>query len=147
MKYAVVAVGLSIDKVFHYSIPEDIRHEAGLGKRVLVPFRRKKTLGYIVGFSEETTVPNIKPLESVLDVSPSFDRKMLKLTKWLSEYYSCPWGEVLKAALPSSVRKIRVRAPREFLRSGDEFERSFPLELNPAQADVLKSPRVFAERR
>ncbi len=137
-KYAVVAVGFAIDKLFHYSIPEDIQHKVALGKRVLVPFRQKKTLGYIVGFSEEAGVSQVKPIESVLDVSPSFDAKMLRLTKWLSEYYFCPWGEVLKVALPSAVRRVRVRPPRPILESEEKFEATFPLKLNLEQKKVLK---------
>ena len=138
MKYAVVAVGFPIDKLFHYSIPEDIRHKVALGQRVLVPFRQKKTLGYIVGFSDEAGVPEVKPIESVPDESPSFDAKMLKLTKWLSEYYFCPWGEVLKMALPSTVRRLRVRPPRAVPPAEEKFEVSFPLELNSEQEKVLK---------
>ena len=28
---------------------------------------------------------------------------MLKFTRWISEYYLCAWGDVLKAALPTGM--------------------------------------------
>ena len=139
MKYASVAVELPINKLFQYSIPGCFQHQIAVGKRVLVPFGQRKIVGCIVGLSEKAVVERIKPIEMLLDTCPSFDEQMLKLTKWISEYYFCPWGEVLKTALPASVRKVRKRLPKTVSQiAEDKLERSFPLTLNPEQVEVLK---------
>ena len=51
-----------IDKIFDYEIPFLLMGDIQLGMRVLVPFgfRNTSTEGYIVGFSDETEVPDTK---------------------------------------------------------------------------------------
>ena len=29
---------------------------------------------------------------------------MLRLTRWMADYYLCPWGQVLEAVVPAGVR-------------------------------------------
>ena len=55
--YAKVIVDIThekLDKVFEYSIPEELEGVLKVGTEVLVPFGRgnRKMRGYIVGFSE-----------------------------------------------------------------------------------------------
>lgn len=99
-KYIEVVVGLPIDRLFHYAIPSHLEEEAALGKRVLIPFGSRQITGYIVGFIEESLTDRIKEIIDVIDREPVLSPRMLKLTKWVSDYYLSPWGQVIEVALP-----------------------------------------------
>jgi len=98
--FAQVALPLSLSEPFTYRIPSHLEGKMDLGFRVLVPLRKKIITGFVVGITEKATVTNIKEIIDVLDPYPLFSKEMLKLTRWISEYYLCSWGEVLRTALP-----------------------------------------------
>jgi primosomal protein N' (replication factor Y) len=95
-----IALPVPIDHTFTYSVPADLQSQAMLGCRVVVPFGKKKITGVIVARSTDTNIAAIKPIDDVLDGVPTFSEEMLKLTRWISDYYLAPWGEVLRAAMP-----------------------------------------------
>ena len=47
-KYVEVITNLPVDSTFQYKVPSDIAFEAEVGKRVHIPFRTGKRIGYIV---------------------------------------------------------------------------------------------------
>jgi primosomal protein N' (replication factor Y) len=90
-----------VDKVYTYLVPAELEAEAVPGARVVVPFGPRTLTGVIAERTEATGDRKLKPIRDVLDEAPSFSPVMLKLTRWIAEYYVCAWGEVLKAALPA----------------------------------------------
>ena len=40
----------------------------------------------------------------MIDDKPLASPNMLALTEWMSDYYLCPWGQVLEAVIPAGVR-------------------------------------------
>ncbi len=46
----------------------------------------------------------MKEIESVLDDEPVIFNVNLELWNWISRYYICPLGDVMKAALPSGLK-------------------------------------------
>jgi len=105
---------LPIDRLFHYAVPSQLEKEVVLGKRVLIPFGSRQITGYIVGFIEESPMDRIREIIDVIDRKPVLSPRMLRLTKWVSDYYLSPWGQVIKAALPigmkiESERVIRLK--------------------------------------
>jgi primosomal protein N' (replication factor Y) (superfamily II helicase) len=107
--YAEVAVPLHVSQTFTYRLPETARDLAQLGSRVLVPLGRSAVTGFIVALlpdlsSHRTlTDAHIRPVEKVLDATPLVTPAVLEITRWVSEYYGSPWGEVLKGALPPGI--------------------------------------------
>lgn len=90
-----------VDQVYTYLVPAELEAEAIPGARVVVPFGHRTLTGVIAKRADEEMGPKLKPLRDVLDETPSFSPVLLKLTKWIADYYVCAWGEVLKAALPA----------------------------------------------
>jgi len=90
-----------VDKVYSYLVPAGLEAEAVPGARVVVPFGPRTLTGVVAERTEQTGDRKLKPIRDVLDDAPSFSPEMLKLTRWVAEYYVCAWGEVLKAALPA----------------------------------------------
>lgn len=107
MQYAKVVVGLPVDGPFDYSVPETLAASLQPGSRVRVVFGTRKTLGYVVGVSKRTSVVAVKPLLAVLDSVALLDSRMLEVTRRLSEYFCCSWGEMIESSLPEALRKGR----------------------------------------
>ena len=110
--FAEVVVNRPIEGPFTYSIPEGIEQSINVGSCVEVSFGNKTLTGYIVGFSAEPKVKNIKPIMRLLDRAPVLDEGILKLTKWISEYYYSSWGEAISAAIPGVLKRGMKEASR-----------------------------------
>ena len=77
------------------------------GRRVRVPLGRgnRAVVGYCVAVDyRDSTSRRLKSIASVLDSEVLLTPVMLRLTRWMAEYYLCPWGQVLDAVLPAGVR-------------------------------------------
>jgi primosomal protein N' (replication factor Y) len=103
-----VSLPVALDQHFTYRVDSMIPP----GCRVLVPFgeRNRKTVGVVLGEAVTTLDPNLK-LKDVLerlDEVPAYSPTMLKLARWMSDYYLYPLGEVLKSMLPASQTKTKA---------------------------------------
>ncbi|MCP4400235.1 MAG: primosomal protein N' [bacterium] len=107
-QYVDVAVPLPVFQLYTYRVPPELQDEAALGKRVLVPFGRKYLTGYIVGFPESPEFEQLKDILDLLDPAPILSEALLRLTKWIAEYYFCSWGVAIKAALPAGIDTVHA---------------------------------------
>jgi len=105
MLYALVVLGIPVEGPFDYIVPENLCQKIKVGARAWVDFRNKKMLGFIVRLTKKTKIQNIKPILELIDDSPVLDKNMLLITKRLSDYYCCSWGEAIETALPEALRK------------------------------------------
>jgi primosomal protein N' (replication factor Y) len=83
-----------------------------LGGRVLVPFRQQRMTGVVVELHDREPSVTIKSVLGVLDPAPVFDDQLLRLGRWISDYYLAPLGEVLRTMLPLSAEFKRGVAYR-----------------------------------
>lgn len=102
--FAQVALPLPSHKLFTYKIPPHLEGRLNLGFRVLVPLQRSLLTGFVVGMTESTNIKKTKEIIDLLDPYPFFSKEILELTRWVSEYYFCSWGESLKAVLPAEIQ-------------------------------------------
>ncbi|MEQ8764718.1 MAG: primosomal protein N' [Planctomycetota bacterium] len=133
-RIAQVVLEIPADRAFDYAIPEGLRGRIRLGARVSVPFGRRHTQGFCVGLSHTSEVLKLKEIEALLDPEPLLSPSMLRLTRWMADYYACSWGESLSAALPGSMRKnqrgrrvrfaVLVKSPEETREEADRLEAS-----------------------
>ncbi|MEA3453894.1 MAG: primosomal protein N', partial [Candidatus Caldatribacteriota bacterium] len=102
-KYAeIVILKYNFDKIFHYCIPQDLKERIFLGSRVTIPFRGKVTIGCVVGFLAKSDVKNLKDIVQIIDKKPLLTPQVIRLTKWISNYYLCSWGKILNYVLPKT---------------------------------------------
>ncbi|MFH1001686.1 MAG: primosomal protein N', partial [bacterium] len=102
-KYAeIVILEYNFDKIFHYCIPQDLKDRISLGSRVTIPFRGKVTAGCVVGFLAESDVKNLKDIVQITDKKPLLTPQVIRLTKWMSNYYLCSWEKILNYAIPKT---------------------------------------------
>src|SRR5215475_12759227 len=104
VEIAHIVVELPLETPLDYRIPSGLRTCCRIGQRVLVPLGKRQVLGYIVGLASTSTVVDLKELVEILDETPLLTPALLQLTRWIAEYYLCPWGQVLKAAVPEGFR-------------------------------------------
>src|SRR5713226_4017904 len=106
-QYAQVAVAVHLTKTYTYRLTAPIQKAARVGARVMVQLGTKPLTGYIVALlprlrsGTSLIESEIKDVQELLDVDPSLTPEVLELTRWVSDYYVAPWGEVLRAALPA----------------------------------------------
>jgi primosomal protein N' (replication factor Y) len=93
-----VAVPVPLDTVFTYRIP--LGMEPVIGGRVVVPFRQMRMSGIVVDVHNRQPSVKTKDLLLVLDPAPVLDDLLLKLGRWMADYYLAPVGEVFRTMLP-----------------------------------------------
>ena len=108
-RYAEVAVPLHVFQTFTYKLNAAQREHAQVGARLMVPLGRNLVTGYIIGLRddvpEELQDIEIKDAQDLVDTDPVCTPEILQLARWVAEYYACPLGEVIRAALPPGVSK------------------------------------------
>jgi primosomal protein N' (replication factor Y) (superfamily II helicase) len=97
-EFCEVALPVPLDMVFSYRVPNDAAPVAG--GRVLVPFRQQRMTGIVVELHDRKPSVQNKSILSVLDSSPVLDHLLLRLARWIADYYLAPLGEVCRTMLP-----------------------------------------------
>ncbi|MDB5307084.1 MAG: priA [Gemmataceae bacterium] len=106
--FADIVFDRPFDHAFTYAVPDDLVGKVGVGKRVEAPFGKgsKNTPGFCVRVTDR--IPDrtdIKPITRVIDDDALVDDHLMKLTRWMADYYLCGWGQVLHAVVPAGVRE------------------------------------------
>ena len=102
---ARVSLEIALRKEFDYSIPAELAGQVDVGSRVQVPFGPRKILGVVTAIAEESGHANLKPILKVIGAQTLVTPKVLKLARWIGEYYCCAPETALKSVLPEAVRK------------------------------------------
>ncbi|MGA1193030.1 MAG: replication restart helicase PriA [Kiritimatiellia bacterium] len=102
---ARVIVDLALDREFDYAIPAELRSRIVVGSRVEVPFGKGWQLGYVIGFVAQSDFPDLKAIKRVIGTGSYLGDDVIKLARWISQYYACPFEVVVKTVLPAPVRK------------------------------------------
>ena len=100
--YIDVIVPLPLDDIFTYKVNLKEFEFIKIGFRVIVPFGKSKFITALVANKHnknpEFYIP--KEIEFIIDEEPSMNKNQLIFFKWISKYYMCPLGQVLKVGLP-----------------------------------------------
>ena len=158
-RYCEVALPVPLRSTFTYAVPDSFDGESLVGRRVVVPFRKRAMIG--VGLAESSDPPAarsraskksaapaaIREIAEVMDSLPALPPKLIELGRWISHYYLAPIGEAFRAMLPP---EIEMRHDREYSLTAagraalDDLAASGAVALidNP-EIEML---RLFAER-
>ena len=102
---ARVSLEIALRKEFDYLIPAALAGQIDIGSRVQVPFGARKILGVVTAVAEESGRANLKTILKVIGAQTLVTAKVLKLARWIGEYYCCAPEIALKSVLPEAVRK------------------------------------------
>jgi primosomal protein N' (replication factor Y) len=142
--FADVVFDRPLDHAYSYSVPEDLRATIAVGKRVQAPFGRgdKATTGYCVRLSEAGPDRAVKEILRVLDDEPLLTDDLMRLTRWMADYYLCGWGQVLNAVIPAGARDRAGTRTASYLEAVAESEVPQPApKLSSKQAAALEQLR------
>ncbi len=142
MKYASIVINIPIDKTFSYRVPKRLKGDIDIGKRVWVPFGSRRVVGYVVGITDKVDIEDVRPVESVIDKGPIIFKELLSLTKWISDYYICSWGEAIDAAVPGVLKKGKTSVkPRKPFKD-KRLKKTFALLPTDEQRAALKAVKA-----
>ncbi len=99
-----VILPLSLERNFTYAITKAEADFIKRGVRVAVPFGKNKVYTGIVYniHHNAPTAYEAKSIHSILDESPVVNQFQFKLWEWMSSYYLCSMGEIMRAAMPNA---------------------------------------------
>ena len=103
LKYIDVILPLPLKGTFSYASEQE---ELEVGQRVVVQFGVRKLYTAIIKrvHDEKPTDYEAKPLLAILDEAPVVNAIQLQFWEWIAKYYMCNLGDVMQAALPSSLK-------------------------------------------
>src|SRR5215467_8069388 len=102
---ARVTLEMALRKEFDYSIPPALSEQVEVGTRVQVPFGPRIVFGCVTGLAEESSHTSLKPILKVIGAQTLVTPKVLKLARWICQYYCCAPEVALKSVLPDAVRQ------------------------------------------
>jgi primosomal protein N' (replication factor Y) (superfamily II helicase) len=128
-RYCEVALPVPLRSTFTYVLPQSLAAQLDgqplVGRRVVVPFRRRAMIGVVLAESGKppditravssgggaAAAPAIREIAEVMDPVAALPPKLIELGEWISRYYVAPIGETFRAMLPPDVE---VRHDREY---------------------------------
>lgn len=104
--YVDVLLPLALPQLLTYSVPTELQNQLLVGIRVTVQLRDKKLYSAIVADIHQNAPKNFtaKDIINIIDDHAIVSTQQLQFWKWISEYYMCTLGEVMKAALPAALK-------------------------------------------
>ncbi|MFH1476481.1 MAG: primosomal protein N' [Verrucomicrobiota bacterium] len=104
-KIAKVVVEIALDREFDYLVPEALGQAVKLGSRVHVPFGHSTARGYVVGFAGHSDRRDLKAIGALISSRPLINETMLKLARWIADYYAATIEQAIRTVLPCAVRR------------------------------------------
>ena len=91
------------EKTFDYKVPDNLKKEISLGKRVLVPFGNKKIEGFIIDIKENSDY-ELKEIISVIDKEPILTGELLLLGNEIQKEILCNKISIYQTMLPKGYK-------------------------------------------
>jgi len=123
MNFIDVVVPLPIRTTFTYLVSQKEYDFLDLGFRVMVPFGKSKYITGIV-ISKHKKIPSkyqAKEIEYIIDKEQIVTENQLTFFKWISDYYMCPLGLVIKVAMP---KLLLLKSESEIILLSREFSKT-----------------------
>lgn len=116
--YAAIALDVRIFDELSYRIPAEMVQDISVGQLVHVPFRNQRKTGIVRAIT--TTAPDfdlekIRDILEIVDAEPIASQAFMEFLNFMADYYLVPFNEVLRVAIPSSIRSdgAKVYTPIE----------------------------------
>ncbi len=92
----------SLDREFHYSVPEKYAGRVVPGMRVKVPFGNgdRQMEAYVTGLLEDTDYPHLKDIVRPIDEEPVLTAEAIELCRYISKYCFCTFVSAVHLFLP-----------------------------------------------
>ncbi len=124
--YVEIVFPLNLEQAFTYAVPEELSGVVQVGQRVIASLGKRNQQGMIIGVQSDPPADftgKLKCFENIVDPVPVFNGPLIRLLKWMSNYYFTPLGKVIQSAIPSDARlkkEIIIQAS-PLLKGTDDF--------------------------
>lgn len=113
MRYCDVLFPINLGPLT-YRCPDRLSESAVEGMLVSAPLKNRLSKGILLGRTSPPPKGPIKELAEIHGNTPALSPNILKLLKWISDYYIAPEGLVLKQTVPSEIfSKTKARRSRK----------------------------------
>jgi primosomal protein N' (replication factor Y) len=133
---------------FDYLVPPAFAARLLAGQRVQVPLGRgnRTVIGYC---TEVVTKPAgsrpLKAVAAIVDPQPLLSPVMLRLARWMSDYYLAPLGQVLQTIVPAGVRGRAGTREMTFLSVPESIREHLATGTLKLSAKQLAALKLLAE--
>jgi primosomal protein N'' len=139
--FARVLLDQSTGRTLDYGIPAALVPKVAAGSRVRVPLRSRVVLATVVEVAGHSDAKGVRDIVDVVNDSALVRPSLMRLAKWMADYYCCPEEVAMRAVLPVVVRKAEIgHKERLFVsiaRQASDDERADLARRAPRQLDVL----------
>src|SRR6516225_8776185 len=111
--YARVITDDPTDKELDYTVPEPWVGKVHVGSRVKVPLRSREILATVVALVDTPSVPDPRFFLELISERPILSKSLLRLARWMADYYCCPVEVAIRSVLPQVIRKAELGFKKE----------------------------------
>jgi len=102
---ARVTLDVAVRREFDYLVPEELERSVHEGTRVKVPFGPREVMGVVTAVLDESPHDNLREIIKTVGGQALVTPPILRLVRWIADYYCCAPEIAMKAVLPDAVRK------------------------------------------
>ncbi len=98
-----VVLPLPVFRGFTYAVPVEMADRVVVGARVRVPFGNGERIGWVARVDAGGQDDQAKAVIEFPDSEPVVTPELMRLCRWVAEYYLTPLGQVLRSATPAAL--------------------------------------------
>ena len=102
---ARVTLDVAVRREFDYLVPEELEPSVHEGTRVKVPFGPREVMGVVTAVLDESPHGNLREIIKTVGGQALVTPPILRLVRWIADYYCCAPEIAMNAVLPDAVRK------------------------------------------
>ena len=102
---ARVTLDVAVRREFDYLVPKELEPSVHEGTRVKVPFGPREVMGVVTAVLDESPHGNLREIIKTVGGQALVTPPILRLVRWIADYYCCAPEIAMKAVLPDAVRK------------------------------------------
>jgi primosomal protein N' (replication factor Y) len=102
---ARVTLDVAVRREFDYLVPAELESSVHEGTRVKVPFGPREVMGVVTKVLDESPHGNLREIIKTVGGQALVTPPILRLVRWIADYYCCAPEVAMKAVLPDAVRK------------------------------------------
>ncbi len=127
------------DRLLNYEVSEKISSQIKVGCLVQIPLGRRRVLGVVFSLdSKETIDPEkLRFLGRLIQPEPVLSLDLIRLSKWICNYYSCSMESVLEAMIPAVVREGKKAKNEKWIQLNPQIEKGDDLKRAPKQHELF----------
>ena len=127
------------DRLLTYEVSEKISSQIKVGCLVQIPLGRRRVLGVVFSLdSKEMIDPEkLRFLGGLIQPEPVLSMDLIRLSKWICNYYSCSMESVLAAMIPAVVREGKKAKNEKWIQLHPQNKKGDDLKSAPKQHELF----------